>query len=159
MKKYNIIELIKEIKESSTMERVDISSLCDYNGGQYLCDILSEINDSNIDIYYSDLFEWAKDNFSYINEAKQEFGTSEDITKEIQQGQYLQNQEEIYNNLDDMLSIYIYNILKENNIEELTEEQNDIIYDLVESMKDNDKLYDNDEIISEIINNEEEQEV
>lgn len=145
--KKSIFELIKEIKEHNTMERVDISALCDYNGGKYLCDILNEINDSNIDIYYSDLFEWATDNFSYINEAKQEFGTCEDITKEIQQGQYLQNQEEIYNNLNDMLLIYIYNILKENKIEEITEEEQDTCEQIACDMERNDTLYDNVEIM------------
>ena len=55
--------------------------------------------------------------------------------------------------------VYIYNILKENEIEEITEEQNNIICDLVKSMENDDKLYDDDEIISEIMNNEEEQEV
>ena len=104
------------------------------------------------------MFDWAKDNFSYINDAISEYGLPDnaDIVNQIQMGQYCENTEEIYNSEDDMLSIYIYEILDKHNIDELTEEQNDIIYDLVKDMKDDNKLYDEDYIICEVMNNEEE---
>ena len=160
MEKYNIIELIKEIKERNKNNKIDISSFCDYSNCDYIDDVIHELADSNTDVYCSDLFDWLKDNYSYVDDAINEFGLPENpsIINQIQMGQYFQNNEEIYDNLDDMLSIYIYNILKENNIEELTEEQNDKIYNLVENMKDDGKFYSDDEIIKEIINNEEEQE-
>lgn len=158
MKKYNVIELIEEIKERNKNNKIDVSSFCDYNGNDYLDDIINEIADNYVDIYYNDLFDWAKDNFSYINDAISEYGLSDntDIVNQIQMGQYYENNEEIYNSEDDMLSIYIYDILDKHNIDELTEEQNDIIYDLVKDMKDDNKLYDEDYIISEVMNNEEE---
>lgn len=33
--------------------------ITNYSSG-YVCDILTEIADNNVDIYYYDLFEWAK---------------------------------------------------------------------------------------------------
>ena len=39
--------------------------IANYSSG-YICDILTEIADNNVDIYYYDLFEWAKNNFSII---------------------------------------------------------------------------------------------
>lgn len=158
MKKYNVIELIEEIEERNKNNKIDISSFCDYNGNNYLDDIINEIADNYVDIYYNDLFDWAKDNFSYINDAISEYGLPDnaDIVNQIQMGQYCENTEEIYNSEDDMLSIYIYEILDKHNIDELTEEQNDIIYDLVKDMKDDNKLYDEDYIICEVMNNEEE---
>ena len=149
MKKYNIVELIKKIKERNQNNNVDISSFCDYSDCYYIDDVIHELADSNVSIYYNDLFDWLKDNFSYVDDAINEYGLPENpsIINQIQMGQYFQNNEEIYNSLDDMLSIYIYNILKENNIEELTEEQNDKIYDLIEDMKDSGKFYADDEIL------------
>ena len=66
MEKLKIDDLIKEIKENDTMEKVDISALCDYSSTNYLDDILHEIADNNIDIYNYDLLEWSKKNYSYI---------------------------------------------------------------------------------------------
>ena len=98
--------------------------ITNYNSG-YLCDVFNEIADSNIDIYVSDLFEWGKSNYSYIDQANEEFGNSSDIIKQIQLGQYLANEEELYNNQTDILKYYAYYYLNENNIvlndDELTE--------------------------------------
>lgn len=97
----------------------------DYDNG-YICDIITKIADNNVDIYYYDLFEWAKNNFSYINEANEEMGTPADITRQIQQGQYFCNEQDLYNNLEDSLKFFMYDYIeKELKIKELTEEQND----------------------------------
>ena len=76
--------------------------ITDYSDG-YICDVFSYIADSNVDIYVSDLFDWGKSNFEYINQANQEFGNPNDIIKQIQQGQYMCFEEELYNNQDDIL--------------------------------------------------------
>lgn len=114
--------------------------LCDYNNG-YICDVISEIGDSNIDIYYYDLFEWAKNNFSIIEEANEEFGCDNDITKQIQQGQYLYYTNDLYDNLEDIIKNYIYNyIINDLKIEYITKEQFEELEDL--SYDNNDKLED-----------------
>lgn len=107
----------------------------DYNNG-YICDIITEIADNNIDIYNSDLMDWAKGNTSYIEEALEEFGTptnnrgQADFMRIIQQGQYLCNEQDLYNNLEDSLKFFMYDYIeKELKIKELTEEQNDNLLD------------------------------
>ncbi len=49
------------------------SQITCYSDG-YIDDVFSEMANSNIDIYVSDLFEWCKRNFEYIDKATQEFG-------------------------------------------------------------------------------------
>ena len=62
-------------------------------------DAITELADSNVDIYNSDLLEWVKNNYNYVEEAIDEFGTAKDgegradFIKQIQQGQYLANRE------------------------------------------------------------------
>lgn len=106
----------------------------DYDNG-YISDIITEIADNNIDIYNSDLMEWAKGNISYIEEALEEFGEPKvngriDFMKIIQQGQYYYNEQNLYENLEDSLKIFMYDYIeKDLEITELTEEQNDDLLD------------------------------
>lgn len=69
----------------------------DYSNG-YICDIITEIADNQVPIYYSDIWEQAKDNIEEIEEALEEFGTptdsngNADLIKIFQQGIYLKNE-------------------------------------------------------------------
>lgn len=141
-----IDELIKEIKESNKTNRISIDCLCDYGYTNYLQDTISEIADNYISIYNSDLLEWAKDNYSYIEDAIDEFGTptdekgNADFIKMIQQGQYMSNLEELNNNVDDMIKLYILDLLQKDGKEELTDEKIEKIDDLIESWKNDDIL-------------------
>lgn len=120
---------IEELKKN--LETGEIGDrFCDYDHG-YICDIITEIADNAIDIYYSDLFEWAKDNFSIIEEANEELGTPTDITKQIQQGQFIYYERDLYDNLEDSILLCIYNYLQHDlKIEEITEEQNELIEEI-----------------------------
>ena len=71
------------------------NNITQYDSG-YICDVFSEIADSNVDIYTSDLFEWGKSNMYYIDEATKEFGNPNDILRQIQQGQYYAYEQELY---------------------------------------------------------------
>ena len=102
---------------------------CDYKNG-YICDIITEIADNNISIYYSDIFEWAKNNIGYIEEALNELGTPQDsngnadFIRIIQQGQYYANEQDLYKNLKDTILFRIYDYLQHDlDIAEITEEQ------------------------------------
>ena len=160
MEKYNILDLIKEIKENNKNNDVDVSSLCDYEETQYLSDILSEIADNNVSIYNYDLLEWCKNNYNYVEDAICELGfpndsnNKPDLIRAIQQGQYYYNYEEITNNLDDMIKLYILNLLKDNDILQITEEEQDKIDDLVSTWK-NDDILGNINDILEVLKNEE----
>lgn len=116
------------------------NQIVNYSDG-YIGDVFSEIADSNIDIYVVDLFEWGKNNFEYINEATEEFGNPADIIKQIQQGQFLSFEKELYDNQNDVLLYYGYNYLKDNNIK-LSEEQLEDFEDYIDGLDNNDKLDD-----------------
>lgn len=135
-----VVDLIK--RGVNFMENVRIDELkkdlclgnlgedfCDYNNG-YICDIIMEIADNNIDIYYNDIFEWAKSNIGYIEEALDEFGTPQDsngkadFIRIIQQGQYYANEQDLYENLKDKILFRIYDYLQHDlEIAAITEEQ------------------------------------
>lgn len=122
----------------------------DYDNG-YICDIITEIADNNIDIYYYDLFEWAKNNFSYITEANEEMGTSTDIIKQIQQGQYYANEKELYENLDESLQFFMYDYIEKYlDIKEISENQNDDLLDW-DFTDNNEKLENLIEHINEVL--------
>lgn len=150
MKKYILNNLIEEIEGRNVNNKVDISSFNYYTGS--LDRAINELADEYVDNYHSDLFDWAKDNYNYINEAVSEYGLPEnaDMIDQITIGQYYANTEEINNNINDMLLIYIYTILINNNINELTEEQQSKVDKLVESMKKCNILYSDIEVLDKI---------
>jgi hypothetical protein len=107
----------------------------DYDNG-YICDIITEIADNNIPIYNGDLWETAKEYQDEIEEALREFGTPTDSNGNIdlmrifQQGIYLFNERNLYENLEESLQFFMYDYIeKELKIQELTEEQNDDLLD------------------------------
>lgn len=103
--------------------------ICDYDNG-YICDIITEIADNHVDMYRSDLLDWARVNYDYIDEANEELGRPDDFFGEIRQGQFLYNEHDLYDNLEDSLKlfayVYIQNVL---GIEEITEKQNEDLLD------------------------------
>lgn len=114
------------------------NNITQYDSG-YICDVFSEIADSNVDIYTSDLFEWGKSNMYYIDEATKEFGNPNDILRQIQQGQYYAYEQELYENQDDIIKYFAYSYLKDNNIK-LNIDQEEDLDDYLSSVDSNDKL-------------------
>lgn len=131
----------------------------DYNNG-YICDIISEIADNNVDIYNYDLIEWAKDNYNYIDDAVAEFGVDTqnfDFWGIIRQGQYLYNDNDLYENLEDSLKFYMYDYIEKTlNIKEITEEQNDNLLDF-DFSDNNEELGNLIEHIDEVMETKEEE--
>lgn len=136
MKNLKIEELRKELNLGELGEY-----FVDYDNG-YICDIITEISDNHIDIYTSDLFDWAKNYFSYIEEANTEIGTPTDILQQIQQGQFYYYEQNIYNNLEDIMLNYMYNYIENVlNIKEITENQNEDLLDF--DFNDNFEMLEN----------------
>lgn len=84
----------------------------------YIEDLINEFCDNEVSIYYSDLDEWVKGNSSWVEDAvsnglvdMQHF----DYYKALQAGQYMENQDTIYNDKE-QLDKYIENLKQ---IEEL----------------------------------------
>ena len=106
-------DYIKDLKSNLAFTHgEDITS---YDSG-YVCDIFSEIADSNVDIYTSDLFDWGKNNLWYIDEATKEFGDPHDILRQLQQAQYYAYEQELYENKDDVIKLFMYSYMQDNNI-------------------------------------------
>lgn len=126
MKKINIKELLEEIKKDGVyFDEEDIIDLViefsEHSNG-YICDIISSVADNNVDIYNYKLWEWAKNNESYIEEAVAEYGINErnfDLMQLFRSGQYNYYTQAIYSNL----AVFIkYSILYNINVEEISEE-------------------------------------
>lgn len=151
---------IKDLKNDLYIEELG-EELMNYNQG-YICDIISEIADNNTPICYSDIWEMAKENQNYIEEALQEFGTptdsngNVDLIKTFQQGIYLKNERNLYENLEDILKYYMYDYIeKELKIDEITENQNDVLLDW-DFSDNNEQLENLIEHIENILNKEKE---
>lgn len=136
------MKTITELREEQNLYLGDYGEyLVDYNSG-YICDCISEIADNNVDIYNYDLLEWVKDNSEYVERAVAEFGVDSrnfDFFGLLQQGQYMQIEYELYNNLDDILTNWIINYIEYDlNIKELTDEQAEQVGGLFNKFDNND---------------------
>lgn len=149
----NVSDLKNDVRVHDIQKR-----LCDYSDG-YICDVITEIADNDVDIYYSDLFEWAKDNWSCIDDACREFGMPDSkdtniIIKLIQQGQFYYNEQLLYEDLDSMLLNFCYNYIEwELKKEEITEEQNEQILEKCTNVDNNDRLDNFTDFLDELFEN------
>lgn len=90
---------------------------CDYDDG-YISDIMFEIADNHINIYNHDLLKWLSDNLAnayYIEQAVNEYGIDSknfDFYRLIQQGQFMQNYEDLQEHLNDALLNYAFNYIE-----------------------------------------------
>ena len=109
----------------------------DYDIREYIDDIVTYIADANIDIYDYKIWEWAKNNQDsiesaieqgYYNIDSREF----DLIKLFQAGQYLYITDDLYNNLDDILSYVVIDYLQDDyiNIERLIQIVDDTCYNV-----------------------------
>ena len=146
----NIKERKEELKGELSLTYCD--NIVDYDHG-YVSDIINEIADNNVDIYTNDLFEWAKFNYNYIEDANNELGTPSDIIAQIQQGQFLQISNEMYENFEEMILLFIYNyIYNDLDIEEIEEEKQEEIEN--ENFNNYDKLEQIIDFVNETLESE-----
>lgn len=129
-------DILEELK--SNLSFTYGNQITDYDSG-YIGDVFTEIADSNVDMYTSDLFEWGKSNLWYIDEATKEFGNPNDIIKQIQQGQFYAYEQELYENKEDIMRYFAYSYLNDNEIK-LSDNEIEELDDYLESLDSNDKL-------------------
>ena len=145
----NVKERRKELENKYELENI-LYCFGDYSNG-YICDIITEVCDNNVDIYNGDLWEWAKDNEYYIEQATNEFGIDSnnfDLIKLFQQGQYFYYEETCYNNLDDIIE---YLILSNLDVEEISDAVYDEILSISGKEDNNARIEDYIEEIEELI--------
>ena len=155
-----MIKIVDEIKNLNIGDYGD--RLENYDGSDYIGDAITEVADESVDIYYSDLFEWAKKNYDYINEANEEFGIPRDgdIIKQIQQGQFYAIEQEIYEDLQDCIKNYAYKyILNKDGLNtlEVSEDKFLCLERELEKMDHNNTFDDIIEVVNDILLNEDEE--
>lgn len=113
----------------------------------YLCDAISECADNYVDIYNADdLLEWCKDNYEYVEQAIDEFGVAKDrngrvdFLRTIAQGQFLKNEEELHQDIEEIIQLLTINYLLKNEIELDNEKIDEMLDDLTSYVDQNDRI-------------------
>lgn len=158
MKNLKVSEILGEVKRRNEDLSIFVDSFVDYNESSCICDIITELADSEVDIYNSDLLKWAGDNSSYIDDAINEFGTEKtDFYKIIQMGQYLYYNEELNDNINDYILVYAYDYIINNlRLETIAEEKREGLESELINIDNNDKLEDIQNKVREVLQVEEE---
>lgn len=150
---------VSEIKKKNLDSFIDC--LNDYDQG-YICDIISNIADDNVSIYYSDIIKFISDNVEEVNDAIEEFGwegCGGDLYKAGQMAECRKSEGEMYNELEEgLLNVALSYIQYTMGVEEISEDQLDEIETLCSDTDNNDRLEDFLEKVEEIVNGEEEEE-
>lgn len=150
---------VSEIERNNLDSFIDC--LNDYDSG-YICDIISEIADSNTSIYYSDIIEFISNNVEEVNDAIKEFGwdgCGSDLYKAGQAAEFRKNEHEMYNELEEgLFNVALSHVQYTMEVEEISDEQLDEIENLCHDTDNNDRLDDFLEKVEEIVNGEEEEE-
>lgn len=117
-------------------DEMDLVRDCASNGSEYICDAISENADGAIDIYNSDLLEWAAHNSEYIDEAAQsglvDMQNADNIMiKLAQAGQYEYYTQQLYKDKAAIILNYAFNRLESDEMpdelaERLTDEADNI---------------------------------
>lgn len=146
-----INELYNNLKSSG-------NCLTDYDNG-YICDIISEIADNQVDIYNSDLKEWASSHFEEIANAISEFGwdgCGKDLYKAVQIAQYTENENEIYSELSESLENFALSYMEHDlKMQEISDENWEEIQDFLSEIDNNNRLEEITDFIDELFQDEE----
>lgn len=114
-----LTDTIKEINENKFVNFEDFLKAKRENNIQ---ETIYSCCEDSADMYYDDMFNWAKGNKTAINEYINEIGGFngkgfDDICNLIQQSQIRENEQYYFNNLDGLSIVYALNYVKENNID------------------------------------------
>lgn len=160
----NVDEKMKELKSGLDDEVLDLFDTgVNYNGCYYICDMITEVADSYVDIYNSDLLDWAKNNYNYIEEALDELGTPQDnngkadFFQMIRQGQYLYYDNLFCDNLDNFIKYYVLKYLIDNKINIDDEKLEELLKVDSTDIDSNDYLEDIDNYVEEFLKDKEDE--
>lgn len=148
----NKFETLRNEANDNTIEALYL--LNDYRGSSYICDAISERADSNVDVYTSDLMEWAKTHIAEIDEAADELGKPDSFIRYIQQAQFIVNERNLYKGLESAIILHAWKIASER-VEEVTEEQADRLDAMDSIIDNNNRVEDIESEVLEILRVEE----
>lgn len=117
----NLSELTDLINKINKDEFVNFEDFLNAEKEDDIQETIYSCCENSADIYYEDIFNWAKKNTSVINEYINEIGGLNgkgfDICNLIQYSQIRDNEQHYFDNLDGLILIYALNYIKENNID------------------------------------------
>lgn len=117
----NLKYLTDTINKVNKDDFVNFEEFLNAKKEDYIQDTIYSCCEDSADIYYEDIFNWAKENTSVINEYIAEMGGFNgkgfDICTLIQQSQIIDNEQYYFDNLDGLSLVYALNYIKENNID------------------------------------------
>lgn len=158
MNNENVLNKMIELKSGLDSEVLDLFEVgVDYNGRYYICDMITDVADSFVDIYNSDLLDWTKNNYSYIEEALDEFGTPQDsngradFLKMMSQGEFLYYDNLFYDNLDNFIKYYVLKYLIDNKINIDDEKLEELLQIDSTDINNNDCLEDINSYVEEFL--------
>lgn len=149
-----------EVKNLYNKLESSIACLTDYNSG-YICDIISEIADNQVNIYYYQLEKWANGHFEEIAEIISEFGwdgCGKDLYKAVQMAQHRENENEMCSELLEGLENFALSYLQYNlEIQEITEESWEEIQKFLSDIYDSNRLEEVTDFLDEMFSDEDEE--
>lgn len=125
-----IFDMIDDVKKGMNDITIDMVGSY-YEESMYIADAITEHADGMVDIYTSDLMEWAGDNIYAIEEAVDELGYPGDFLRMIQQGQVWAYEQEMYEDQRCICEFAALLMLRDEirNGLELTDDQIELIID------------------------------
>lgn len=149
-----------EVKNLYNKLESPIDSLTDYDNG-YICDVITEIADNQVDIYHSDLTSWANGHFEEISETIDEFGwdgCGNDLYKAVQMAQYRESENEMYSELSEGLENFALSHLEYDlKMKEISEERWEEIQEFLSDIDNNNKLEEVTDFLDEMFSDEDEE--
>jgi hypothetical protein len=129
-------KIIKEYKDGLNLGKYGEDFL-DYDIDHYISDIISFIADGNVDIYYDDLWKWARVNQDWI-EAAIDYGyyvidsKDFDLIRLFQAGQYVAIMDDICSHLENIVAYVVLEEVQDEfiNTKRLIEVIDDICFDI-----------------------------
>lgn len=149
----NLNELLNELKENINDTSKDFIFTYRTSSSAYICDAITEFADVKVDIYYADRAKWFAENWGKVNEANDELGSTGDVMQDIAQAQYLDNFNQLNEDIDNIILIMACDYLIDNGLEVLSEEDFDILTNITYEVDNNSRLeeiadYCNDKILN-----------
>lgn len=121
---------------------------CANYGGEYISDAIGEIADNAVDIYTSDLLDWAARNYDYCDDAVKnglvDLNNCDNVmVKLAQAGQYEYYSQMLYENRKAIILLYAFDRLDS---DEMPDELAEILTDKADTL---DKFSEIDDLIAE----------
>ena len=136
----DVKKLMEEI-ESKHYNDLIMSSAA-YGLFGYVADAIQEIADHNVDIYYDDLWLWAQHNTDSVEDTLDVHGfeCGQSLTDVFALAQFTENEQYIYDYLDDFISYALFSGLMDLDIEYIPEEA---IFYIEDNLVRDDEQFDN----------------